>query len=312
MRFFDLKTRDRRKQQRFSRPEFQEKLSRARKYIRKSQPRPERVGGRFLLAIGLGSKLSRLLFLGSVLVIIYFLTLAPVFFVRGAVVSGESAVTADEAAAVLERMEESRIYFIPQNHIILLTSSRFLSGLQQEFPRVKSLNEYQRRFPNQIVFSAIARQPKYVWQSQGRYYLLDEEAVAFQELRNYQPTVYPELLITDTLGAPVVAGERLVPVKILNFLEELAGEWPALVAQTGYTEARLPGVNSLDIFVKTGIGFEVMFDLNRSAKNQLLNLELLLNQEIRPETYTGLSYIDLRLPEVGYYCYRDAPCALEE
>ena len=99
--------------------------------------------------------------------------------------------------------------------------------------------------------------------------------------------------------------------KILNFIEQVKSLWQEHIHAINYTGFSIAGKRSLDVFVKTNVGFSVYLDINRSVKRQLENLNLLLNQEIKPETYSGLSYVDVRLPNIAYYCYQDAPCAPE-
>ena len=153
--------------------------------------------------------------------------------------------------------------------------------------------------------------PKYVWQSGSDFYLLDQDGVVFQAIASYAPETFSQALIIDTSAAPVTAGEGLSIKPILEFVSRAKDAWQTHINQAGLVHFSVPGGKSQDILVKTTIGFNVLFDLERDPVEQLENLKILLNREILPETHGGLSYIDLRLPHMAYYCYKDAPCAPE-
>jgi hypothetical protein len=307
---FDVWKKSARKQFRFRRPEFQRKLKQARQFQRKTDPVPEGFWARVLQRLGLGSIFSRAVATIVLLVVVYFLTISQTFLVRAAVVHN-SDLDNSQISEALHAMEQHRVYLIPSNHMVLLTKARLLRALQNELPQIRGITSFKRELPNKIELSLELRQPKYVWHAGQDYYLLDQDGVVFQKILDYQLTAYPEVLITDQTGEPVQPGQHLDVSGILNFVDSVETAWPQTVTQTSVQGFSLPGSLSLDIFIKTGIGFSVYFDLGRSVKTQLSNLALLLNQAIKPETYAGLSYIDLRLATTAYYCYKDAPCAPE-
>lgn len=307
---FDLKVRDPKKQVRFRRPEFQEKLARARRFKRRISTQPEGKSGRFFVRLNLRSKLLRSSGIIFFLVVIYFLTLSKVFLVTQAEIQTPGISDAG-IKEVFKKMEQERIYLVPSNHILILTKSKLLSALQAELPEIRQITSFQRIFPDKVKIALERREPLYVWGSSANYYLLDQDGVVFQKISNYSPTAYPETLIRDRTSQTVRVGEELPINKLLQFIRETLEQWPKIIRETEIASFSTPGTRSFDVFAKTAIGFEVYFDLERSVKVQLENLELVLHQEIKPETYNGLSYIDLRLPTTAYYCYKDAPCAPE-
>lgn len=280
---------------RFRRPEFQEKLKRARGYQRKT-------AGVF------GSRFARFGILVVLLLAAYFLMVSGFFLVGDAVVTS-SSITSEQVNDVLAAMGRTRAYLIPQNHILILTRQSLLAAFQKELPQVRAVTSLRRIFPNRIEIAVEERQPSYIWQTGQNYYLLDQDGVVFQEVKNYQPSAFSEILITDRTTQAVRVGDQLEAAKVLEFIQHVKEIWPRLVPQADFVSFSIPSTKSPDIFARTNIGFEVDFDLERSAQVQLENLNLLLSREIKPETYTGLSYVDLRLPNIGYYCYQDAPCA---
>ena len=302
--------RDRNKQLRFRRPGFQDKLSRARRYIRKTGPVSEGVGDAILQSVGLRSRITQFLAGFLVLLIVYFLTISQVFLIKNIEVQGPGA-SAEAVREVLARMSRERIYFVPSNHVLLLNRVAFLNRLQRELPEIRSITTFKKVFPDRLIVSFEERQPLYIWQSGTNFYLLDQDGVVFRKITNYDPASFSEILITNRLAEEVTIGEMLPIIKIMNFIQELNNVWSRQIDETNFTSFSIPGLKSPDLSVQTGIGFQVYFDLERSAKIQVENLSLLLKREIKPETFSGLSYIDLRVSTTAYYCFKDAPCALE-
>ncbi len=295
---FGLPRRDPKKQIRFRRPEFQEKLLRARRYQRP----PAGWGFRSrLLSLLLG-------FLG--LVVIYFLTLSQMFLVQEAVLPESSALTSQEVEGVFTSLGQERTYFIPRNHILVLNRQSLLRALQKEFPKVRQITAFARVLPNKLKIAIEERKPLYIWQSADNFYLLDQDGVVFQKINNYSAAAFSEILIVDRSQAEIKVGQELEVQKTLAFVAELKDRWPQEITETTLVSFSLPALKSSDLFLETAIGFGVYFDLERQVLPQLRNLSLVLSQEIKSETYTGLSYIDLRLPNTAYYCYQDAPCAI--
>ena len=233
------------------------------------------------------------------------------FLVREIILVDGDSSNPEEIYTVLRKLEEEKIYLVPKNHILFLNKENVQKTIQKDQPQIKEITLFKRIFPNKLEFSVVRREPKYVWQSRDKYFLLDQEGVVFQELFNYDPAVYSETVISDQTGFKVNFGEDLGVSQTLDFIEKIKNDWAQVVPQTPYIGFAVPGRRSPDIFVRTGYGFQVYFDLERSATAQLENLNLVLSQEINQATFSGLSYVDLRLSNVAYYCYRDAPCAPE-
>lgn len=308
---FDLANKQFQKPSRFRRPEFQQKLARARKFQRQAEPVPQGLWLSFLRRLGLRSVLARVFALLLILGVAYLLAFSPIFLVRKVTLAAGTDSEAAQIRAVLGKMEQTRKYLIPSNSIFLLNRSDLLRAIQRDLPAIRQLSDFALEFPDGVKLGIKKREPQYVWQSGSNYYFLDQDGVVFQQIAGYASTTYSQTLIADRTAQTVQVGEDLGIKPILQFIQTLQNLWAQQVPETAFASFSLPTTLSLDLFVKTSSGFQVYFDLNRPVRPQLANLHLLLSQEIKPETYSGLSYIDLRLPTVAYYCYKDAPCAPE-
>ncbi|MBI4050014.1 MAG: hypothetical protein HY398_01035 [Candidatus Doudnabacteria bacterium] len=298
--------RDHAKEPRFRRPEFQRKLKKASRYTRRAESLD---GPRFaVFGILLRSRLAQVFGILFFLTLVYFLVVSPRFLVKKVSLTTPGA-SPEAVAQVLLALRRERTFLIPRNHLLLLNSRNLFAALQSELPEMKRITYFRRHWPDWIELGIEQREARYVWQSGNNFYFMDQDGIVFARLTNYLPQDYRQDLIVDRGSGGVKVGEQIEVKRHLEFINELKAEWLAQIAQPKIASFAIPGVLSSDIFAKTALGFEVYFDQERDAAVQLANLKLLLNQEIRPETYDGLSYIDVRLPNVAYYCYKDAPCA---
>ncbi len=280
---------------RFRKPEFQEKLARARRYERK---------------IG-SSRWPRYLALVCALVVLYFLAVSNKFLVRQAD-ANENGPTAEQIQNALAKLHHSRLWFIvPSNHILVIDKASLLPELRRVEPGVRSIKNMKKMWPNRLVLNIEMREPRYVWKSGEKFFLLDQDGVIFEQIPSYTPEAFSQSLIVDSSAAALSPGDMLAIQPVVKFIEEIKSLWPSQINETDIKSFAVPAMRSKDIVVKTGIGFSLYFDLARSVSEQLSDLRIVLREQIRPETYAGLSYIDLRLPSVAYYCYKDAPCAPE-
>ena len=280
---------------RFRKPEFQDKLARARRYERK---------------IG-SARWPRYLALVCALVVLYFLAFSNKFLIKQAE-SNANGPSAEQIQNTLARLRRSRLWFVvPGNHILVIDKASLLPELRRIEPGVKSIKAMKKMWPNRLVLNIEMREPRYVWQTGAKYFLLDQDGVIFEQIPSYTPETFSQSLIVDSSAAALSPGDLLAIQPVIKFIEEVKRLWPGEINQTDIKSFAVPAVRSKDIVVKTGIGFSLYFDLARPVSEQLSDLRIVLRQQIRPETYTGLSYIDLRLPTIAYYCYKDAPCAPE-
>lgn len=282
---------------RFRKPDFQEKLARARGFQRKpSLPEKRGVVGKYLIAF-------------VVLVILYFLAVSQMFLVKKVVLASDRP-NVEQIEDVLRRMSHVRFFkIVPSNHILFMQKKDLLKVVQQDLPELRDITQFRKKYPDEIEIAVEIRQPQYVLQSGADFFLLDQDAVAFQKILNYSPEAYAETLVIDRTAAGVKIGEQLQPGVIFEFISKVKKLWQAQIPQTNLMSFSVPGVASQDVNAKTAFGFEVYFDIGRSAEKQLQNLNLVLSREIKPETYSGLSYVDLRLATTAYYCYKDASCS---
>ena len=287
------------KQLRFRKSEFQDRLAKARVYQRKSASSPI-----------LPSRRMRIVAACLLALIFYYLAISNRFLVREAEILDDGFSRAD-VNQVLGAMSGNRVALvIPSNHFLVFNQKRLLATLQKDFPEIRSVSRFHKAFPNRVELELEKRRALFVWQSGNEYFMIDQDGAVFQQFPGL-PAGENEILIVDKNASPVQIGQKLNIGKALGFIQNIQDQWLRYIHETDITGFTLPSKQSSDILATTSTGFQIYFDLDRSVTIQLENLRLVLREQIRPETYSGLSYIDMRLATIAYYCYKDAPCALE-
>lgn len=287
---------------RFRRREFQGKLRRARRFERSAAPvKRLPLRDRIISSLGFRSRFGRLAAVFLLLLVAYFFTISRMFVID----------TANEARAAetLQRLAGNRRYLVPKSHIAVLSRSALLSAIQQTNPEVRKITSFKKALPNLLNIELELRSSQYIWQSDNKYFLTDQDGTLYAVVPDYQQASTTAPLLIDRRGAPVAVGQSVSDSRLVPFLQELRQRWPRQIKDVRYRSFSVPAVGSPDVFVKTETGFSIYFDLGRSVQAQLASLALVLGREIDPATYIGLSYIDLRVPAYAYYCYLDAPCA---
>ena len=80
--------------------------------------------------------------------------------------------------------------------------------------------------------------------------------------------------------------------------------------QNSATEIQIETLEHPDLQIITRFGFTIKFDIN-SDLNKVFEQLKLLQKEIGEARINGIKYIDMRVKDKGYVCYKDALCSQE-
>ncbi len=241
---------------------------------------------------------------------IYAIRFSSYFLVREVTVQGTDQVRPEVISDWMQEAENSRRWgIIPQNSWLILDRKNIERIILSHSPRILKVTNSKRSWPNKIEVVLEDRRPDVIWQSSGEYYYLSSDGVIFEQvLPDYATSTILYIKLRDISERPAQIGENLGVAEALKFLEVIRAEWQNFIASP-ILDFKIPGRASPDLFLTATAGWTVYFDLKSDPLKQLTNLRGILSQEIPPDREKNLSYIDLRLPTIAYYCYRDEPCA---
>ena len=174
--------------------------------------------------------------------------------------------------------------------------------------RILKVVNSTRRPPNTLKIVVEERVPQAIWQTGDDFFFISQDSVLTEQLPNgYATSTVNFLRLVDISAEPALVGEHVETNKLLEFTSQIKAVWPAKTG-TQIHEIQLPSRASPDIFIVSGKSWKVYMDLNANPARQLESLSLILNKEIPPDKLANLAYIDLRLGNTAYYCFRNEPC----
>ena len=230
------------------------------------------------------------------LVIIYFTTMSPYFKIERISVSGNQQVSSQAIEDAIKASGNPRLFFLGRGRVENILTSHL--------PAIKEITEFDRAWPNKMTLTVSERNPGFVIESHGNYFLIDDQGVVVSQID--QPNDY--LVIQDQAMESFATNEALPNQKLAPFVLSMSRQWTGKVS-SAVTGIKLANKNSTDVQFETAEGWSVLFDTSRAVNIQLSNLSLLLNRQITAQNRADLAYIDLRLNKFAYYCFKASPCS---
>ncbi|MBI4053881.1 MAG: hypothetical protein HY397_00965 [Candidatus Doudnabacteria bacterium] len=311
MSFFSLKSQDgRRFGSRFREKIFQQKIRAAR-----VRPRFPKVSPRAQTNLSLSKTFRGTRYLAWIIALgvlsgSYFFLTSDFFVVKQIEVSDTAHIKAVDVVSWFDEQKNSKFFgLVPKNHLLLLNKGNVAGLLKSRSAQILEISSFARVWPDKIIFSFTERLPIAIWRSVERYYYVSSDFVLSEELpAGYATATDAYVIFSEHKPAPVAVGEKLDIQRQYNFVADLQKDWSAKIG-IRIKEVTFPDKNSPDLFVESNTGWIAYFDVDASFDAQLRALELVLKRQIPLTSIDKLAYIDLRLINTIYYCFRGEPCA---
>ena len=227
-------------------------------------------------------------FWGNIFILLLFFSIiwlflySPYFRIREITIEGNSLVPGEE----IERRVRTN------ENIFRFNITKTRAEIMKNNPAIEDLAIY-RGIPNALKIVILERKPILVWQTQGRYWLIDDAGVVDKEIGAGESTDL--LRISDQKNLEVKIGDQIVSSSFISFAKNISDKF------FEYTNIKISGFQvpetTFDLYVYTEAGFYVKFDTTRSADKQLSDLKNIII------TYRDSihEYIDVRINGWAYY-----------
>jgi cell division septal protein FtsQ len=203
---------------------------------------------------------------------------------------------------IFNNLKEGKyLNFIPKNNFFLFPRKSFKEVVENEFELARQVN-FANKFPGTFKIEVVEREAIVVWQSQEKYFLMDERGIIFREIsENEKEERYVDyLIVKDDSLREVILGDKIegnsLAVFVKNASENLEKELNLKIKR----EISVPSLMAEEIRFVVEDGWEIYFDLDRKLENQISLLKKVITEEI--ENRKGLEYVDLRIE--GKVIYR--------
>ncbi len=186
-----------------------------------------------------------------------------------------------------------------KNKIIFNDNLLFISprGLKNELmllPGIKNV-VIIKKYPNTLILQFEEREPVFVWQSLDHKYLVDDSGTIWS---NYEDKYANLPLVIDSKNVPTSIGKKPVAANFSRFINDLRDNFLII---TGVKYSKMEVIDTTnELKVVSTDGWYAYFDTTRYAKNELLNLNKIL-EEAKKTNKKTLEYIDLRIENKIFY-----------
>lgn len=287
---------------RFGGLKFRSQIKQAANYKRVFNPHPSRwmdfIRKLFRGHLALWRNAGIILFL----IIFYYLVLSSRFVIANIEVNGTMSVNPQLIADVIYDAGNSRFFLIKKNNYFLLTQGRTARLLTAAIPEIKNIKT-NRSWPNAIKIEVTEHVPGFVIESNGNYFLVDEEGVVVKQIDSPADLIVAHDQLTENFARGELLNTKLAP-----FVISIIKQWPTKI-NTPIASVKFPGKSSSDVEFGTQAGWNVLFDTSRAVVAQLDGLALILARQISTRDQARLAYIDLRSNKWAYYCFKLTPCS---
>lgn len=175
-------------------------------------------------------------------------------------------------------------------NIISLNISNVEAEISEKFPEVKGLT-ITRGLPSTLKIAFQEREPRLVWQSGGRSFLVDSSGAIYKET----DVAINLPIVKDNNNIPVQNGKTVASENFINFVIELSTNFNQT---TGFKITQFEVNETIfQVEVLTDQGWKVIFDTTRKASEQLADLMTFLKDHKSEVT----QYIDLRVEGRVYF-----------
>ena len=212
-----------------------------------------------------------------ILSLIYLFFYSPLFTIKNIIVDKDLPTSINEHLASIKG-----------KNIFLVKSSKTKGDLLKKFPELIDINVI-RGLPDTIKISYSERTPKIIWQSAGRYFIVDENGITFREIQGAADLP----LVKDNNDLAINIGKQVVSANFISFVTELR---PKLKEQVEINRFEVNETTfQLDAIMVSGLTLK--FDTTRSVDSQLSDLKKFLADR----SNEAQEYIDLRVEGKVYY-----------
>lgn len=291
---------------------FRQKLKQARGYKRPYKKIPETKVEFFLSMFHLDT------FLGKTVAVIVFLALIYIIYIpnflriKTVEILGISEVN---KPLILKSIEEyfSLNPFIPKRNFLFFSKRGLKNFLAEKNTLVEKVLEINKDFPNKIVIQISERYNKFILQNTNSSYIVSNDGLivkqlSSEDLNNLSTSTLQSLLTLNIKqNNAFYENQKATNDDFFENLNQILNKANSEL-QNPITQISIENFEHPNFEVKTKKNYTIKFDINSDIQKTFEHLALLL-KDIGEDRINGVKYIDMRIKDRGYVCYKDALCA---
>src|SRR3990167_6250263 len=139
--------------------------------------------------------------------LLWFFVFSTIFLVNNVTVTNSTTLSREDLNRVFYDIQDKKpLFFIPGNHIAFLSNDRLLKNIRDKFPFVSVITDFDRTWPNKIIFAVVEENPSFLLVSlSGQRLVLNRSGEVLGEAVGQLPSNI--VVVTAEISAPVVYGK---------------------------------------------------------------------------------------------------------
>src|SRR3990167_223085 len=187
---------------------------------------------------------------------------------------------------------KARIESLKGENIILMRPTKLARQWEVEQPSIKALHIY-RGFPQTLRVAVEERSKAFIWQTQGKSYLLDASGVVFEEVPS--PSDQNSFAIIDDNNVTLTLGQKITSEAFVKTVQSILDELQKYIGDEGIKNMHV-SETIFNVTVVTGKDIKIMFDTT-----QPLDLQLEAVKKVYAENRGDVhEYLDVRVLGKAY------------
>ncbi|MCX6796926.1 MAG: hypothetical protein NTX98_00405 [Candidatus Doudnabacteria bacterium] len=286
---------------------FKKQLQTASGYRRPIRQIPKTNWGAFLKYTGLESWVTKTLWAVFFLLAAYLIYIPNFLFIKNIDIVG---LNSEQGEKIKQKISNYfRIHRAwPQQNLILLSKPKLADYLLKD-DAIYKVNKIEKNLFNGLKIYLIPRQEIYLLEIGERMFKVSNDGKIISETQSTSTLPSDLVLLKITRNPEEKKPEELLKPGLLNSIDQLKN-FASQNVKNNFATFEFDPLAEQDLILRTSDNYKVLFDLRSDMKDAAKNLEFLLSQ-ILPENKGRLLYIDMRIQDRGYVCYKNTDCAKE-
>ncbi len=292
---------------------FKKRLQKAKNFKRSVRRFPETKWQIFLARCGLNSLTSKLVVFACFVVLIYTIYIPNFLEFKQIILEGSALNNKTEILSTVNSYLNSR-HFWPQRNLLLLSKKGLADYLTKNNDSILRVTNVKRTFPNTLTIKIDPRLEQFLVTAGQAKFIVSNDGLVLKKISPQDltgtSTLYSNLikinLSTDKdygLYQNIASEDWLNEVKdIKNGLTKQIGSTPA--------DFKITDFNDPDLIANMPAGYKILFDASSDMLQELNEYKVVWNN-LSLDQKNRLYYIDLRIKNRGYVCYKNTECAKE-
>lgn len=298
---------------RFQNPNFRRQLQQARGYKRSIKKIPSSNLGIFLAFLHLDGLFAKITVFFVLLAAAYILFAPNFLAIKHIEILGVNKTAKVEIENSIKKFFPSKPFW-PQGNLLLLSKNDLAQYLVSKSQQTSKVLKIDKDFPSKLIIEIEERFDKFLLKNAQSQYLISNDGLITKQLN------------LEGLSAAAASYSALIDINLneeRKFFEKQrasdAGYFENLNEILRRTEVELQkpivaialeNFERLDFEARAEGGVVIKFDINSDLQKIFEQLALLL-KDIGEAKIKEVKYIDMRIKDRGYVCYKEAKCAQE-